>query len=72
VTDKEPYALWLFVATSAVLLRSIAAIQILYVNGKYLPDPFKPGPIVKTILWFTFISGIAAWVLGMYATVMNV
>ena len=30
-------------ATSAVLLRSIAAIQILYVNGKYLPNPFKPG-----------------------------
>ena len=72
VTAKEPYALWLFVATSAVFLRSIAAIQILYINSKYLPDPFKPGRITKLILWFTFISGIAVWSLGMYATVMNV
>jgi hypothetical protein len=72
VTVKEPYALWLFVATSAVLLRSIAAIQILYMNSKHLPDPFKPGRITKTILWFTFVTGIAAWALGMYATAMNI
>jgi hypothetical protein len=72
VTAKEPYALWLFVATSAVLLRSIAAIQILYINSKYLPDPFKPGRITKLILWFAFISGIGAWSMGMYATVMNI
>ena len=72
VTAKEPYALWLFVATSAVLLRSIAAIQILYINTRQLPDPFKPGRITKTILWFTFFTGIAAWALGMYATAMNV
>jgi hypothetical protein len=72
VTLKEPYALWLFVATSAVLLRSIAAIQILYANTKFLPEPFRPGMITKIILWFTFISGVAAWALGMYATYYNV
>jgi hypothetical protein len=72
VTVKEPYALWLFVATSAVLLRSIAAIQILYMNSRQLPDPFKPGVITKAILWFTFVTGVIAWALGMYATAMNV
>jgi hypothetical protein len=69
---KEPYALWLFVATSAVLLRSIAAIQILYMNSRQLPDPFKPGVITRAILWFTFVTGVIAWALGMYATAMNV
>jgi hypothetical protein len=41
-------------------------------NSKHLPDPFKPGRITKTILWFTFITGIGAWALGMYATAMNI
>ncbi|MGH8246627.1 MAG: hypothetical protein ACREUU_09370, partial [Gammaproteobacteria bacterium] len=72
VTVKEPYVLWLFVATSAVLLRSIASIQILYANTKFLPEPFRPGIVIKAILWFTCVSGVIAFALGMYATYYNI
>jgi len=72
VTLKDPYPLWLFVATSAVLLRGVAAIQILYANSKYLPEPFRPGLITKIILWFAFITGVIAFALGMYATYYNI
>jgi hypothetical protein len=72
VTTKEPYALWLFVATAAVLLRAIASVQILYANSRFLPEPFRPGIVTKSILWFSAVTGVVAFALGMYATYYNI
>lgn len=67
VTTREPYLLWLLVATIAVLLRGVASFQILYVNSKFLPEPFRPGWITKVLLWFGGITSIVVALLGMYA-----
>jgi hypothetical protein len=67
VTTKEPYVLWLLVATIAVLLRGVASLQILYANSKFLPEPFRPGLITKLLLWFGGISSIIVAIAGMIA-----
>ncbi len=67
VTLSQPYALYIFVTNSVVLLRGIGAIQILYINSKQLPQTFRPKRITKFILWFTFISGLILFVVGMWS-----
>ncbi len=67
VTVDQPFALYLYVTSSAVLLRGIGAIQILYINSRQLPIAFRPKMITKLILWFTFISGIVVFIAGMWA-----
>ena len=57
VTLGQPYALWLLVAFLAIIMRSIAAAQILYVNKRHLPAAFKPSVFNQVVLWFTIISG---------------
>jgi hypothetical protein len=57
VTLGQPYALWLLVAFLAIIMRSIAAAQILYVNKRDLPAPFKPSVFNQAVLWFTIVSG---------------
>jgi hypothetical protein len=71
VTVSKPFDLWRYVATAAVLLRGLAAIQILYINTRQLPDPFKPKAITKLILWFTFLSGVAVFLMGVYGEAFN-
>jgi hypothetical protein len=57
VTLGQPYALWLLVAFLAIIMRSIAAAQILYVNKRHLPAAFKPSVFNQVVLWFTIVSG---------------
>jgi hypothetical protein len=45
------------VAFLAIIMRSIAAAQILYVNKRDLPAPFKPSVFNQAVLWFTIVSG---------------
>ncbi|MDX2047772.1 MAG: Nramp family divalent metal transporter [Chitinophagaceae bacterium] len=66
VTVDQPFVLYLFVTTSAVLLRGIGAIQILYVNSKQLPETFRPKLIAKLILWFAFISGVVFFMMSVW------
>jgi hypothetical protein len=58
VTLGQPYALWLLVAFLAIIMRSIAAAQILHVNTRDLPAPFKPSRFNRAVLWVTIVSGI--------------
>jgi hypothetical protein len=57
VTLGQPYAVWLLVAFLAIIMRSIAAAQILYVNKRHLPAAFKPSVFNQVVLWFTIVSG---------------
>jgi hypothetical protein len=57
VTLGQPYALWLLVAFLGIIMRSIAAAQILYVNKRHLPAAFKPSVFNQVVLWFTIVSG---------------
>lgn len=66
LTINQPYELWLINAFGSLIWRSLAAIQIWYLNRR-LPDPFKPGIIRSSLLWLTFISGLAVDALWAYA-----
>lgn len=60
VTVAQPFILWLGVAISAIVYRSIGSLQIMRINDKLLPDGFKVGPVSRALLWFSFVTGIAA------------
>jgi hypothetical protein len=66
LTINQPYELWLFNAFGSLVWRSLAAIQIWWLN-KRLPEPFRPGTIRTALLWLTAISGLSVNVIWIYA-----
>jgi hypothetical protein len=60
ITLAQPFILWLGVAISAIVYRSIGSLQILMINNRRLPDGFKVSRLNTGLLWFSFVSGILA------------
>jgi hypothetical protein len=64
ITVAQPFILWLGVAISAIVYRSIGSLQILWLNNTRLPAEFHVSKLNTALLWFSFVSGIAgvaAW-----------
>jgi hypothetical protein len=71
VTLAQPFILWLGVAISSIVFRSIGSVQILRINNSRLPEGFRVGRINTALLWFSFVSGIAAvavWAVTVFPT----
>lgn len=60
ITVAQPFILWLGVAISAIVYRSIGSLQILLLNNRRLPEGFKVSKLNTVLLWFSFLSGIVA------------
>lgn len=60
ITLEQPFILWLGVAISAIVYRSIGSLQILILNNRRLQEGFKVSKLNTFLLWFSFISGIVA------------
>jgi len=64
VTVAQPFALWIGVAISALVYRSIGAWQILLLNNRRLPEGFKVSRLNTWLLWVTVVTGfggVALW-----------
>ena len=57
VTVAQPFVLWIGVAISALIYRSIGAWQILLLNNRRLPDGFKVSRLNTWLLWITVVTG---------------
>ena len=57
ITIAQPFILWIGVAISALVYRSIGAWQILLINNRRLPDGFKVSRMNATLLWITVVTG---------------
>ena len=60
VTLAQPFILWVGVAIASIVYRSIGSLQIMMINNKRLHPDFKVTPLNVGLLWFSFISGLAA------------
>jgi hypothetical protein len=60
ITVAQPFILWIGVAISALVYRSIGAWQILLINNRRLPDGFKVSRLNTALLWITVVSGFGA------------
>jgi hypothetical protein len=60
VTVAQPFLLWIGVAISAVVYRSIGAWQILLLNNRRLPEGFKVSRLNTWLLWITVVTGFGA------------
>jgi hypothetical protein len=66
ITVAQPFILWIGVAISALVYRSIGAWQILLINNRRLPDGFKVSRLNATLLWITVVTGfggVGYWML---------
>jgi hypothetical protein len=64
ITVAQPFILWIGVAISALVYRSIGAWQIWLINNRRLPDGFKVSRLNTTLLWITVVTGfggVAYW-----------
>ncbi len=57
ITVAQPFILWIGVAISALVYRSIGAWQILLLNNRRLPDGFKVSTLNTWLLWITVVTG---------------
>jgi hypothetical protein len=57
ITVAQPFILWIGVAISALVYRSIGAWQILLINNRRLPEGFKVSRLNATLLWITVVTG---------------
>ena len=57
ITVAQPFIIWIGVAISALVYRSIGAWQILLINNRRLPDGFKVSRLNTTLLWITVVTG---------------
>jgi hypothetical protein len=60
VTVAQPFILWIGVAISALVYRSIGAWQILLLNNRRLPEGFKVSRLNTWLLWITVVTGLGA------------
>jgi hypothetical protein len=60
ITVAQPFLLWIGVAISALVYRSIGAWQILLINNRRLPDGFKVSRLNTWLLWITVVTGFGA------------
>jgi hypothetical protein len=58
VTVAPPFILWIGVAVSALVHRSIGAWQIWRINSRRLPEGFKVSPLNTALLWITVVTGL--------------
>jgi hypothetical protein len=65
VTVAQPFVLWIGVAISALVYRSIGAWQILLLNNRRLPDGFKVSGLNTWLLWITVVTGFGG--VGLWA-----
>jgi hypothetical protein len=57
ITVAQPFILWIGVAISALVYRSIGAWQIMLINNRRLPEGFKVSRLNATLLWITVVTG---------------
>jgi hypothetical protein len=57
ITISQPFILWIGVAISALVYRSIGAWQIMLINNRGLPDGFKVSRLNTVLLWITVVTG---------------
>jgi hypothetical protein len=57
ITVAQPLILWMGVAISALVYRSIGSWQILLLNNRRLPDGFKVSRLNTWLLWLSIITG---------------
>jgi hypothetical protein len=66
ITVAQPFILWIGVAISALVYRSIGAWQIWLINRRRLPAEFHPSALNSTLLWITVVTGfggVGYWML---------
>ena len=64
ITVAQPFILWIGVAISALVYRSIGAWQIMLINNRRLPEGFKVSRLNTWLLWITVVTGfggVAYW-----------
>ncbi|HXF82442.1 MAG TPA: Nramp family divalent metal transporter [bacterium] len=57
ITVAQPFILWISVAISALVYRSIGAWQIMLINNRRLPEGFKVSRLNTWLLWITVVTG---------------
>jgi hypothetical protein len=60
VTVAQPFILWIGVAISAIVFRSIGSWQILLINNRRLPGEFRVSKLNTWLLWITVVTGLGA------------
>ncbi len=60
ITIAQPFILWIGVAISALVYRSIGAWQILLLNNRRLPEGFRVSTLNTWLLWITVVTGLGA------------
>jgi hypothetical protein len=65
VTVAQPFVLWIGVAISALVYRSIGAWQILLLNNRRLPEGFRVSRLNTWLLWITVVTGFGG--VGLWA-----
>ena len=65
VTLAQPFVLWIGVAISALVYRSIGAWQILLLNNRRLPEGFGVSRLNAWLLWITVVTGFGG--VGLWA-----
>jgi hypothetical protein len=61
ITFAQPFTMWIGVAISALVYRSIGAWQIWLINHRRLPEGFKVSLLNACLLWITVITGFGAF-----------
>jgi hypothetical protein len=65
ITVAQPFILWIGVAISALVYRSIGSWQILLINKRRLPEGFRVSTLNTWLLWITVVTGLGA--VGLWA-----
>ncbi len=69
ITVAQPFILWIGVAISALVYRSIGAWQIWLLNNRRLPDGFKVSRLNTWLLWITVVTGLGGvgyWLVAVF------
>jgi hypothetical protein len=57
ITLAQPFILWIGVAISSLVYRSIGAWQIMLINNRRLPEGFRVSRLNTWLLWITVVTG---------------
>jgi hypothetical protein len=58
ITVAQPFILWIGVAISALVYRSIGAWQIWLINRRRMPEGFAVSRLNAGLLWVTVLTGL--------------